>query len=249
MRRFLLPFACVVWGFASGQTRAVRDSSLTAVHVHLLGGGAVPAGDLAERYGAGGQFGIGAGVKWKSRWFTGVEAVWGFGAPVREAGVLANLLTPDGSLIDNEGQVALLQVTGRSGLFLLQAGRLFRLPGGPANSGLLATVGAGSFHHRVHFENTENEITQLDDPYLAGYDRLAWGPAVRTSLSWWNMSDDGLRNWFVGVEALQAQTLPQRALNFDTGVSETGRRFDATFGLRAGWVVHMYRRPNRDFWN
>ena len=53
----------------------------------------------------------------------------------------------------------------------MHAGRLFRLPNGPANSGILATFGAGSLHHRVHFENTENEITQLQDPYLAGYDR------------------------------------------------------------------------------
>jgi hypothetical protein len=249
VRRFLLPFACVVCGFAFGQTRPVRDSVLTATHFHVVGGMGAPARDLAERYGAGGQFGIGAGVKWRSGWFTGIEAMWGFGAPVREAGVLANLLTPDGQLIDNEGQVALLQVTGRSGLFSVHAGRLFRLPNGPANSGILATFGAGSLHHRVHFENTENEITQLQDPYLAGYDRLAWGPALRQTLAWWNMSDDGLRNWFVGLEAWQARTLPQRAMNFDTGVSEIGARFDASIAVRAGWVIHVYKRPNRDFWN
>jgi hypothetical protein len=63
------------------------------------------------------------------------------------------------------------------------------------------------------------------------------------------MSDDGLRNWFVGLEAWQARTLPQRAMNFDTGVSEIGARFDASIAVRAGWVIHVYKRPNRDFWN
>ena len=60
-------------------------------------------------------------------------------------------MTPNGQLIDNEGQVALLTISGRSGLFTLDGGRLFPLPGMNPNTGILFLAGMGSVHHRVHF--------------------------------------------------------------------------------------------------
>ena len=94
---------------------------------------------------------------------------------LKELGVLSNLLTPTGQLIDNEGQVALLTLSGKGGWFTLDAGKLFPLANTNPNSGVLVMLGVGSVHHRVHFENTENRITQLEEPYVSGYDRLTWG--------------------------------------------------------------------------
>ena len=141
---------------------------------------------------------------------------------MEEEGVLSNLLTPNGQLIDNEGQVALLTISGRSGLFTFDGGRLFPLPGMNPNTGILLLAGVGSVHHRVHFENTENPITQLDQPYLSGYDRLTWGVAVKEFVGSWHMSDTGLDTWFGGLEFWQARTWPQRPMNFDTQEVEEG---------------------------
>ena len=107
------------------------------------------------------------------------------------------------------------------------------------NTGILLLAGVGSVHHRVHFENTENPITQLDQPYLSGYDRLTWGVAVKEFVGYWHMSDNGLINWFGGLEFWQARTWPQRPMNFDTQEVEEGPRNDRFVSLQVGWVFHI----------
>ncbi|MFZ8837128.1 MAG: hypothetical protein ACO2XQ_08790 [Flavobacteriales bacterium] len=233
----------------NGQYRSVRDSSLFTPHIHVQGGVGFSGGDLHSRFGGGGVFGTGVHVKFRSGWYTGVNATFGFGLTLREPGVLSNLLTPNGQLIDNEGQVALLTLSGRSGLFTVEGGRLFSLPNKNPNTGVLVTVGLGSVHHRVHFENTENPITQLDQPYLSGYDRLTWGVAAREFVGYWHMSDDGLVNWFAGVELWQGRTWPQRPMNFDTQLTDEGPRFDQFSSFQVGWVFHIYKRTSVEHWN
>lgn len=249
MRTASIIALCAACAFASFSTsaeaqRSVRDSALFSPHIHIQGGAGAALGDLGDRFGSGGNFGAGFHLKYPSGWFTGVNATFGFGYGVEEEGVLSNLLTPNGQLIDNEGQVALLTITGRSGLFTLDAGRLFNLPGKNPNTGILFMAGVGSVHHRVHFENTENPITQLAQPYLSGYDRLAWGVAVKEFLGYWHMSDDGLINWFGGLELWQARTWPQRPMNFDTQEVEVGPRNDRFVSLQIGWVFHIYKRSS-----
>ena len=224
--------------------RSVRESALFSPHVHIHGGGGAALGELGDRFGSGGVFGAGFHVKFQSGWFAGANANFGFGYGVEEEGVLSNLLTPNGQLIDNEGQVALLTISGRSGLFTLDGGRLFPLPGMNPNTGILLLAGVGSVHYRVHFENTENPITQLEQPYLSGYDRLAWGVAVKEFVGYWHMSDNGLINWYGGLEFWQARTWPQRPMNFDTQEVEEGSRNDRFISLQVGWVFHIYKRSS-----
>jgi hypothetical protein len=238
-----LAMTCIVSGRLSGQ-RSVRDSALFSPHIHVQGGAGAALGDLGQRFGSGGVFGTGFHVKFRSGWFTGVNAQFGFGYGVEEEGVLSNLLTPNSQLIDNEGQVALLTITGRSGLFTLDGGRLFLLPGKNPNTGILLLAGVGSVHHRIHFENTENPITQLAQPYLAGYDRLTWGVAVKEFVGYWHMSDNGLINWFAGMEFWQARTWPQRPMNFDTQQVDASPRNDRSVSLQVGWVFHIYKRSS-----
>ena len=236
----------------SGQSaRNVADSALTAPHIAVSFGGYSPEGDLAQRFGAGGEVGVSFHVKARSGFYWGTAARFGFGASVTEPTLLANLLSPAGELIDNEGQVALVTITGRSGRFTGDVGYLFPARGrhANANSGWLVKVGLGSYHHRIHFENTENTIAQLESPYLAGYDRLAWGWCVEPFFGYWHMSTLKRVNWFAGVSAWGARTWPQRPMNFDDGSVEVGPRFDASVGLTAGWVLHMYEREPVTFWN
>lgn len=235
-------------GVGWSQERSVRDSALFTPHIHVHGGVGSAAGELSMRFGAGGVFGAGAHVKFRSNWYTGVNANFAFGLTLKEPGVLSNLLTPAGQLIDNEGQVALLTLSGRSGLFTVDGGRLFPMRGRNPNTGVLLMVGVGSVHHRVHFENTENRITQLEQPYLSGYDRLTWGVAVREFVGYWHMSDNGLVNWFGGVEWWQGQTWPQRPMNFDTQQVEVGPRRDAFVSVQAGWIFHIYKRSTPEHW-
>jgi hypothetical protein len=244
---FLSVFA-LLSSAVSGQTRSVRDSALTSQHIHLSLGLQSPTGDLADRFGTGGNVGVGYHVKQRSGFYWGVQTTFGFGMTLHEQGVLSNLLTPAGELIDNEGAVAFVTITGRSGSFLLEAGKLLPALGPNPNSGLLLKAGIGSFHHRLHFENTENRITQLEQPQLAFYDRLAWGVAGRASVGYFHMSDDGLRNFCADLSWTRGVVWPQRPFNADTQASETGIRSDGLLSLELGWVFHIYRRAPLEHW-
>lgn len=249
-----IPFLAVLfilgWGShaASGQTRSVRDSALTSPHLHLSLGMSSTYGNLADRMGYGGLVGLGFHVKKRSNFFWGVTAQWGFGHQLVEQGVLSNLLTPAGELIDNEGQVAYVGITGRSGLFTADVGWLWNDWGPNPNSGILLLAGLGSFHHRLHFENTENRITQLESPQLALYDRLSWGVAGRISLGYFHMSNDGLRNFHVNLFWMHANTWPQRPFHADLQIAEADLRQDGVIGLTLGWAFHMYKRAPKEHW-
>jgi hypothetical protein len=56
------------------------------------------------------------------------------------------------------------------------------------------------------------------------------------------MDNQRLANFYVGLEAIQGFTQSRRDLNFDTGISDTQPRLDMLFGIRAGWVIHLYSR-------
>jgi hypothetical protein len=238
-------------GPSAGQGfRNVRDSALVAPHFHVHGGMGVPTGALATRFGSGGTFGAGFHVKERSGWMWGVQGTWFFGAPVKEPGLLGNLLTPAGELIDNEGQVAFVTPSGRAGVFSAEVGRVFRTPGmrANANSGWLVKAGLASIHHRVHFENTENEITQLSEPYLAGYDRLTWGIGGTGFAGYWHMGSSGRVNAYAGLSGWWGRLESVRPINFDTGQADAPCRLDGMVGLQAGWVFQIYKLGVKTHW-
>lgn len=247
MLSLLLVAPASLWGQGF---RNVRDSALVAPHFHVHGGVAVPSGDWATRFGPGGTFGAGFHVKERSGWMWGVHATWMFGAPVKEPGLLGNLLTPAGELIDNEGQVAFVTPSGRAGVFGAELGRVFRTTGlrANANSGWLVKLGAASIHHRVHYENTENEITQLREPYLAGYDRLTWGLGATGFAGYWHMGSSGRVNAYAGLTGWYGWLGSMRPVNFDTGLTDPSRRRDSSVGLQVGWVFQVYKLGTKTHW-
>ena len=85
--------------------RSVRNSALFSPHIHVHGGGGAALGELGDRFGSGGVFGAGFHIKFRSGWFAGANANFGFGYGVEEEGILSNLLTPNGQLIDNEAKL------------------------------------------------------------------------------------------------------------------------------------------------
>ena len=97
-------------------------------------------------------------------------------------------------------------------------------------------------------EDQSNEIAQLTGEYLKGYDRLTAGPAGHLFLGYFHMSNNKMINFFAGVEYVQAWTRSQRNWNFDTQTRDTALRNDGLLGVRAGWVVHLYRRAPDAFY-
>jgi hypothetical protein len=52
-------------------------------------------------------------------------------------------------------------------------------------------------------------------------------------------------NFFIGIEAVQAFTKNRRSFNFDTRSSDDSERSDRLLGLKAGWIIPLYKKvPN-----
>ena len=152
--------------------RQLDESVVRSPHVGLVFGGAAPQGDWALRYGFYGNVGMTAGLKTESNGYLYLKATSWSGADVNEPGLLADLTTEQGHIIDNEGDVAQITVSGRGGQFGLGVGKIFPTPWSNRNSGWMVKVGAGSLHHNVHFDYTENRISPLEGDRVKGYDRM-----------------------------------------------------------------------------
>ncbi len=226
----------------------VRDSVLFNPHVSVGGGYQVPFGDMAKRFGNSGVTGLGFHIKSKSQWYYGVQGSYVFGNKVTEPGLIQNLYTPAGEILDNQGQRSIVYIQERGWMYFADAGRLFPIVGPNKNSGLLAYGGIGYLHHKIRIEHQSNEIAQLEGEYLKGYDRLTAGPAAHLFIGYYHMSNNKLLNFVIGFEGMQAWTKGQRAFNFDTQTVDHSSRKDGLLGIRAGWVVHLYKRTPDAFY-
>ena len=246
-------FALTFFLFAAiqplAQTRRdVAATPLRAPHVSFTSGGFLPVADLNTRYGAFATVGSSFGVKTESNTYFGFRLTLITGAEAQEPGLLSNLLTPDGEIIDNEGRVAKISISGRGALVGLHAGKIIPLSNSNLNSGIFIRGGLGSLHHKIGYDFTENHISQLEDPYLAGYDRLAWGVYTSGFVGYWHMGVSSRVNVYGGVFGFASRTSPLRSSNFDTGVPDTDHRFDAGIGLEFGWVLYIYKRAPKEYW-
>lgn len=225
-------------------TSLLKSQNDTALTIPILGvhfGGQLPGGDLVHRYG----FNMNAGsmllVKHSSRWVFGLETNYLFGNRVKED-VLKQLTTPEGFVIDNEGYPADLRVTQRGFNLMAIGGYVFDWWSPNQNSGLMMTIGAGYLQHYINFYDAANKVAAVNGKYRHGYDRLTDGMALSQFIGYLYLSDNRLSNFYIGAEFYQAFTKSVRGFNFDTGKPDTGKRLDLLFGIRAGWILPLYKR-------
>ena len=247
-----LGVVCLLLGVGQGvwaQTdRDLDQTSVKSPHVGLMFGGMAPQGDWALRYGFYGQMGLTAGIKTERNGYLYLKATSWSGADVSEPGLLSDLMTDQGQIIDNEGDIAQITVTGRGGQFGLGVGKIIPTAWSNPNSGWMMKVGAGSLHHNVHFDYSENRISPLEDERVKGYDRMRWGAYGEVFTGYWLMSDDQRINAFAGVSVGVAKTFALRTQNFDTLEPNTPQAWDGWLGLEAGWVFHIYQRAAKEYW-
>lgn len=244
----VLAFALAQLSFMA-QTQ-VRDSSLFNPHVTISYGFHVPGGDMASRFGTNQTLGIGFHVKSKTNWYYGLQANYLFGKDVTEPNLLQNLLTADGELLDNQGQITNLFIQQRGYAITANGGRLFSTKSVNPNSGFLVLGGVGFLQHKIRLEHQETYVNQIEGDYLKGYDRLTNGLTLYQFAGYFYMSNNRLINVYGGFEAYQAFTQSRRDLNFDTMTRDTSKRKDLLFGFRVGWVLNLYRRsPDKFYYN
>jgi hypothetical protein len=70
----------------------------------------------------------------------------------------------------------------------------------------------------------------------------------RAFLGYFYMSNNKLVNIVAGLEWIQGQTKSVRGYNYDTQMMDNDRRSDGYFGLKLGWVLHLYQRAPDKFY-
>jgi hypothetical protein len=234
---------CLFYAFGKAQVDSAISVPLVGIHF----GGHLPYGDLASRFGpnlnVGGQF----LYKTSRNFLLGAEANYLFGRNVKED-VLTQLKTPEGYVIDNNGYPADLRITERGLTLHLVFGKVLKLASANPNSGLMITVGAGFFRHKINLYDAQRNIAAIKDERIYGYDRLSGGFCVSQFIGYMFLSQNRLLNFYAGLESYQGFTKSVRKINYDTGLPDTRQRLDILSGLRFGWVLPLYKRKPSEYY-
>lgn len=246
MHKILL-FIFLLFGSISAQTqRNLLDSIVYSPHLSFSYAYQFPQADLENRFGDNSNIGFSFNIKDRKNWYYGLQGTVIFGSQVTEPGLLSNLLTDNGEILDNFGQVSEIIVSQRGYTLTLEGGKIFPVLGPNPNCGILLKGGVGFMQHKIRIEHQINEITQLEDEYLKGYDRLTNGLVVSQFLGYYHMSNNRLMNFYVGAEAFEGFTQSRRDFNFDTQTVDDEARMDVLIGMRIGWIINLYQRESKN---
>lgn len=233
--------------FFSLLAKAQIDSAIALPLIGIHFGGQIPSFDMANRFGpnlkAGGCF----MYKTKKNLLFGAEFNYMFGRNVKED-VLKQLKTSDGFVIDNEGYPADLRVTERGIGIHGFIGYVLKVANPNPNSGIMVSFGAGYLQHKINVYDAQQKVAALKDELKYGFDRLSNGVSLSQFIGYLFLSENRMLNFYAGFECYQAFTTSVRKMNYDTGLPDTGRRFDMLTGFRVGWVLPLYKKKPNDFY-
>ncbi|MFI5150681.1 MAG: hypothetical protein ACHQRM_13165 [Bacteroidia bacterium] len=232
---FLLPGL-----YSSGQIN-IKDS---CVHIPMLQfsyAGQFPGGDMAHRFGYNSNICLNYSFKTSKNWVFGVDFAYIFGNQVRES-VLDSISTRNHFVIDVNGELAEIHLWERGFSTTAWAGKLFPVYGPNPNCGLQTSIGLGFLQHHIKIEDIGNRSPQLAGDLKKGYDRLTNGPSVSEYIGYTYLSNNRFVNFFFGIEFTQAFTQDRRSWDYEMMKVDDKQRVDLLYGLRAGWILPLYKK-------
>ncbi|MDX1906802.1 MAG: hypothetical protein SF053_07180 [Bacteroidia bacterium] len=245
---FLVVFLLIQLAIPVRAQVSVGDSAIRMGFLEVSYRGGLPWGDLRQRSGFLSAIGLEGGWKTKSGLYlaTGIHTL--FADSVALEGALDPILTSGGLIVTNNGMVTDPNPILTGIMAPLKAGWLFPIGPNP-NSGLYAELGGQFFMHRITYRLQGDDVTQLQQPYRKGYDRLTFGPGLVGGAGYRFFSDDGTINFCVGFEVSQNATRIRRWVDFSTGQTSFPLRQDIFSAFRVSWTFPLYRRsPNKVYY-
>lgn len=234
--------------FASSAQVSVKDSSISTPLLAFSYGIHLPEGDLVKRFGPNSDIGFAYMHKTKKNWLYLAQVSYLFGKEVKETGLLDSIKDNNGFVIDQNGGYADVRLYERGWNVYAGGGKLFPVWGPNPNSGIFAIGGIGMLQHKIRIEDIGNQSPQLAGDYKKGYDRLTNGIAVNEFIGYMYLSNKRLVNFYAGIEFTQAFTQSRRSWDYDLMRKDVTRRTDLLMGVRAGWVLPLYKRSANKFY-
>ncbi|MBV6439922.1 MAG: hypothetical protein DYG98_14425 [Haliscomenobacteraceae bacterium CHB4] len=209
-----------------------------AILLHLTFGLHQPFGDMADRFGADGNFGIGLEYLTANNMILGVESQYLFGPKVKED-PLAILRTPEGDIIGNDRILASVALRKRGYYLGGMVGKLFTF--NEKRSGIRLTLGAGLLRHWIRIQDDNSSVTELTGDYKKGYDRLTGGLALNQFIGWQHLAANRRSNWLIGLEFNEGFTNTLRDWDFNDKRKLDDKRLDLRIGVRIAWTLPFYQ--------
>ena len=208
----------------------------------------LPAGDYSNRFG--GNLGIGGGVQYmtKKNLIYGIQGTYHFGNEVKED-PLSNIRNEDGFLIGNNKIHASIFLRQRALFVGGNIGKLISLSKVNPRSGLRLMLDVGYFQHKIRIQEDPNSFVPIiAGDYKKGWDKMSNGFSLRQFVGYQNLSLDGLLNFYVGFEFMQAFTQNRRMNDFQTFGKLEESRFDMMVGVktRVDIAISYWRQCGHD---
>lgn len=226
----------------------IRDSSISMHIVNIGYTLQLPAGDLADRFGVGSMVGGSYSYKLKSNWIFSLNGGFVFGGKIKEDSILNNIANEDGLILGNDGTFAIVNLFERGMHFSFTFGKLFTFKKPNPNSGIILQLGPSFLQHKIRIETSETGVPQLDNDYKKGYDRLTNGIGLNESVTYVYFGNKYLVNFYFGLDFIQSFTQNRRDFNFDTMSKDEKKRIDLLWGIKAGWMLPLYRKAPHKFY-
>lgn len=242
---FLLTFSLSALG--QSQKKTEYDPNISRFTLGVSYAMQFPGADLADRFGWNSNIGGSFTYKNPKNLLFSAEGSFIFGTIINEKGVLNNISTTSGNIIGVDGRFADIRFYERGYYLNASFGKLFSVLKGNG-SGVYVKAGGGFLEHKFRIEVIGNNVPQLNSEYQKGYDRLTNGFFMSQSAGFMYLSNTRYINFFIGLESIQAFTKNRRAFNFDTMEKDNKARLDMLYGLRAGWIILLYKRKPDEFY-
>lgn len=227
----------------------IKDSAIFMPMVSIHYTAQFPGGDLVNRFGFNSAIGGEFGIKTKSNWNFALGYNYLFGNTIKDTGMLDDLKTEGGSIINTDGEFAEYQTFERGHFINFTVGKLIPVFSPNKNSGLLVNFGVGLLVHKIKYFNFSNDIVQFQGEYVKGYDRYTSGISTSQFIGYRYLSNRKLVNFFIGFEFIQGYTKLQRDYQVDIDPSlPNERRLDLLYGIKAGWILPLYRKADDRFY-
>lgn len=244
-------FLCIIVLFniklSLGQ-QSVKDSTIKTSGITFGYGYQIPQNDLAKRFGNNSNIEGTFFQKYKSNFEWSVNASFIFGNDVIEPGLLSNLITNEGIIINSAGNPAEITISQRGYTVSAGVSKIFSFLSPNPNSGFKLKLEAGYIWHEINIEDINNSVYAILDSKIKGYDRLTGGLLLKQHIGYQFMGNNQIINFYIGVEIGQGFTKSLRGYNYDTASFDNEARLDSYYGLRLSWIIPFYKRAAKEFY-
>jgi len=209
----------------------------------------IPFGELADRYGLNSDVGVYSFFLFKNNFTLGLEFNHMFGNKLKgdASHILDPLMTDNGQILNALGEYANIVLSERGFFAGGKIGKIFYLKK-ETKIAIITNVGIGLLQHKIRIDVEGNNVPGLYGNYAKGYDRLTNGLAINQFLGIGYMPLYSPINFFVGIEFNEAWSRNRRDFNFDTMEQDNHLRHDYLFGIKAGWIITIYKQDIKQYY-